>query len=360
MMKRLLFMFCLFAAGLCAAEIGLEVQPDPPVAGEVFQLVLTSTEGRPEAAALPEVAGIEWFRNSTSSGYRNINGHATYTVGIAARADKPGSYRIPAFTVRVGRQSYRTRPVALTVAANEDEAAAPAGAEAGTSPALFGRMRFGGDRRKFYLGEEVPLLLDIYVRPDTQVTSLAYPDLKIPHAVFHDYRRINPENSRFAKPTERVRTIDGVQYVVVTLRTAFRSLAAGEVTPEASTVIGVARRERRNRSRDPFWDDDFFANPFGRRESVQRKLVFGSPGKVEFLPLPPVPAGAAFTGLTGNWKMTFEFDPAACKVGEIMTLRLRLTGEGAADLLDLPKLDLPGFRVYPPEIRRDSISCGIW
>ena len=77
MMKHLFFMFCLFAAGLCAAEIGLEVQPDPPVAGEVFQLVLTSTEGRPEAAALPEVAGIEWFRNSTSSGYRNINGHAT-------------------------------------------------------------------------------------------------------------------------------------------------------------------------------------------------------------------------------------------------------------------------------------------
>ena len=52
--------------------------------------------------------------------------------------------------------------------------------------------------------------------------------------------------------------------------------------------------------------------------------------------------------------MTFEFDPAACQVGEIMTLRLRLAGEGAADLLDLPKLELPGFRVYPPEIRKEA------
>ena len=351
-MKYLLGMLCLLAAGFCAAEVTVEIQPDPPVAGEPFQFVLTSSEGRPAVAELPEIAGLRWFRNNTSSGYRNINGRSSYTVGITALAEKPGVYEIPALTVRVGRKVRQTRPVTIKVAANEAEAAAPS-AEGGAAPAIFGRMRFGGERKKFYLGEEVPLMLDIYVRPGTQVTGLAYPDLVIPHAVYHDYRRANPENSRFAKPTERVRTVSGVQYMVVTLRTAFRSLAAGSVTPEASTVVGLARRERRTRARDPFWDDDFFAGAFGRRESVQRKLVFESPGAVEFLPLPPAPADAAFTGLVGNWKMTFEFDSAACKVGEIMTLRLRLEGEGAADLLSLPKLELPGFRVYPPEIRKD-------
>ena len=105
MMRPLFFIFCMIAAGLAAAEVGLEIRPEPPVAGEVFQLVLTSGEGRPAVDSLPEVPGIEWFRGSTSSGYRNINGRSSYTVGIAARADKPGSYRIPAFTVRVGRQS---------------------------------------------------------------------------------------------------------------------------------------------------------------------------------------------------------------------------------------------------------------
>ena len=351
MMKRMIFGFLCAAAWIAAAEVSLEIQPDPPIAGEPFRIVLTSSKGRPVPVRLPQVAGMQWFRNQTSSGYRSINGRASYSLGFAALAEKPGSYEIPAITVKVGRKTETTRPYTFRVAAGESDALAAAedGREA---PALIARMRLGEDRKKYYLGEEVPLRLDIYVRPDTRVTSLAYPDLNIPHAVYHDYRRINPENSRFAKPTERIRTVNGVQYVVVTLRTAFRSLAAGEVTPEASTVIGVARPERRSRARDPFWDDDFFADPFSRQESVQRKLIFESPGAITFLPLPPAPAGAAFTGLVGAWKMHFELDSGACKVGEIMTLRLRLSGGASGAELNLPKLELPGFRVYPPEIRR--------
>ena len=339
--------FLLAAAILGAVEA--EIRPAQPLAGEVFQLLLTGEKEYPVPEKLPEVTGVRWLANSTSRSYRNINGRASYTLGIAAIAARPGTYQIPSFTVRNGRGKSAVTPV-VTLKVLADDAESPADAQA----AMYGKIRLTEDRKTYYLGEEVGLTVDLFIRADAQVAGLSYPDLQIPHAVFRNYRQENPENPRFAQPLRRMRTVDGARYTVFSFPTAFRSIAAGEITPEGSVKVEmVVQERRRSRSRDPF-DDDFFSGVFSSRRTTGRTIELASPGVLTFKSLPSAPANTLFTGLVGSWQMQFTLDqPSGCKVGEIMSLRLRLTGDGPTDLLKLPGIDLPGFRIYPPEIRKE-------
>lgn len=335
-------------AVLMAVEV--DIRPSQPMAGEIFQILLTAEKDYPVPEKLPEVPGIQWLTNSTSRSYRNINGKASHTLGIGAVAAKPGTYQIPSFQVKTGKgKTGKTEVLTLKVLA-DDAAADPADQQS----AVFGNIRLQEKRKTFYLGEEVGLTVDLFIRSDAQVTGLAYPVLQIPHAVFRDFKQENPESPRFAPPSRRMRTMDGVRYTVLSFRTAFRSIAAGEITPEGAVMVEVAApQKRRSRSRDSF-DDDFFGGIFSSRQTVSRKVVLSSPGPLTFQKLPPVPANVLFTGLVGNWQMQFSLDrPEGCKVGEIMTLRLRLAGDGSPELLKLPKIELDGFRVYPPELRKE-------
>ncbi|MBR4956221.1 MAG: hypothetical protein IKZ31_00565, partial [Lentisphaeria bacterium] len=56
--------FLLAAAILGAVEA--EIRPAQPLAGEVFQLLLTGEKEYPVPEKLPEVTGVRWLANSTS------------------------------------------------------------------------------------------------------------------------------------------------------------------------------------------------------------------------------------------------------------------------------------------------------
>ncbi|MBR2643404.1 MAG: BatD family protein [Lentisphaeria bacterium] len=337
------------AASPALLAVEADLRPSQPMAGEVFQLLLTGSDQYPAPEKLPEVKGIQWLTNSTSRSYRNINGQASFTLGIAAIAARPGTYQIPSFPVKTGKKKREMTP-AISLKVLADDAAETENSVS----ALSGNIRLQDDRKSYYLGEEVGLTVHLFIRSDAQVAGLSYPDLQIPHAVFRNFRQENPENPRFAPPLRRMRTVDGVRYTVLTFRTAFRSIAAGEITPAGAVNVEMVMPEkRRSRSRDPF-EDDFFSGVFSSRRTVTRKVELTSPGAITFKPLPAPPAKSLFTGLVGNWQMQFRLDrPNGCKVGEIMTLRLHLTGEGGTDLLKLPRIDLAGFRVYPPETRKE-------
>ena len=74
------------AASPVLLAVEADLRPSQPMAGEVFQLLLTGSDQYPAPEKLPEVKGIQWLTNSTSRSYRNINGQASYTLGIAAIA----------------------------------------------------------------------------------------------------------------------------------------------------------------------------------------------------------------------------------------------------------------------------------
>jgi tetratricopeptide (TPR) repeat protein len=65
---------------------------------------------------------------------------------------------------------------------------------------------------------------------------------------------------------------------------------------------------------------------------------------------------AEYLGLVGNWYVNFDLTTKEFKVGEPFTLKMEITGMGTLETLNAPKLKLNGFRVYPPEIDKTSLS----
>ncbi len=342
----------LAALGMSAAELECLVQPNPAVQGGVVEVTLRSDRARPEVTRRPAVDGGEWIGNAVRTGYSShystSGGRQTvYSATLLLRVNRAGKIRIPAIGVSLNGGARQTEPVELTVLE-----APPPDEDLAEGKLYFGRFLLP-ERRRFYVGEEIPFSIEYFTRQGANI-QISYPRVTIPYAVFRDYRQENPENPRFAPPGRpRFEEIDGVRYLVQTVSGAFRPLAPGPIKPEATGDLAIVKSN--GSRRNSLFDDDFFS-PFGNARQVeQRQLVLASPGTVEVLPLPPLPAGKAVLplGLVGDWQVHCRLDAGPVpRVGDVMTLRISLTGSGSGEDLTPPALTLEGFRVYPPELRR--------
>ena len=355
MMKRLgMILMIGLATLLPVTALELQLSSQTAAVGEVLTLTLTDGSGVPQLLDYPSLNLGRWVRNQTRQSTRIINGQASYGSSYSIVLTEPGELVIPELEVRVGGQTLRTRPQTVKVV----PAAAlevPAGqGKLSLDQALFGQIRIPDDRRTFYLGEEIPLELTLYIAPGVEVRQLSYPELTVPGAVFADYSRLNPENRQYQPPQQGRTEIDGRLYQTIVFRTSFRELAPGPVTINAETRVGIPEPEtkRRNRVRDPF-DDEFFSSFFGRsRPLLPYPVRFEPPAELEIKPLPPPPPGVRYLGLVGDWKLDARLDTAEARAGEPLSLDLVVSGPGSGETLSAPKLELPNFRIYPPEVKQ--------
>ncbi|MBO5762996.1 MAG: BatD family protein [Lentisphaeria bacterium] len=350
-MKFLTILFTLLAAVLLSgAEVQIRLRPNPAVSGEPIELTLISSRAMPKLADFPETPGAKLRNSGVSTGYSTniINGKRTtsFTAAYTLTAGEPGKYTLSGITAEVDKETIAVDPVSLEILDRKSAAEAQAKE---TASLVFGKFRIMSSRNQFYVGEEIPFQLDVYSRAGLRV-QLSYPELRIPGAAFRDYRKENPDNSKFAPPRRAGRSEEnGNLYDITALEGAFTPLQTGKLTPEAEMTVGIVQRRSRTSS---FFDDDFFSFSGLGGEVVRRTVWFQGPGTLEILPLPPAPAGSYFSGLIGDFQIRFTLDHAnSCRVGEVVTLRAELSGGISTEGLRAPELELPGFRVYPPEVK---------
>lgn len=344
------------AASVLADDVTASVS-EPVFAGEAAQLTI-SVDGdeSPKIERLPKVDGLTWGRGvSTSSRTEivNMRRHSVCESVITFSVDREGSFTIPPVQVRVGKLKLATSPQTFEVKARKFDAGGE-GAAAGIDELSFVKLAIPLSAGKAYVGEDMPLEIKLY-RLASAKGDLSWPDLDFgsgADVVFKDYRDSNPENPKFDRYRQGRESVGGRLYEVVVFNTMFRALAPGKLAPKVSvrtTVIVEDRNSRRASS--PFDDDFFFGSPFSRGRSVERVLTASAPA-IEILPLPPPQKGQDFLGLVGKWTVEPSIADGHARVGEPLTLRLKIRGSGSLETLKAPQLELPGFRVYPPEIDR--------
>ncbi len=359
-MRALLTLILCLTAALGFAEVTVSVEPNVVAVGERFTLWL-SNDGRntPQIIDFPELKGIRWYPNSRSSKTEIINGRASSSVGYTAMALAEGSVEIPALKVIIGRDTVTTKPVKFEIVTADKLRQARRQQQDSTEDSLplkdkvFAEGRFTTGERTVYIGEEVPVEVKVFVLEGTRA-GMGWPELNFDKVSYHDYKAQNPENPRFEgvpRPEYAVRNKN--RFVIRTFRAAIRPLATGEIKGHAvvQTEIQMATRNSRD---DDF--DNFFGFQSTRRVPHQLNVNF-PPLKVKALPA--APAGTDFLGLIGEWKVEYKLSQDEFKAGDPFTLSLNLKGRGSLDTLNAPKLDLPGFRVYPPEVDKQSGSATI-
>ena len=336
---------------LAAADVEVRLSADAVAAGEVVELQLTSSAGVPQLVEYPTLEGGRWLRNRTnqSQSTQIINGRRSsrYTVSYAILAEKEGTLTIPSLKVLLDGRPENVAPLSVRVLPAGERSLATDSERGKPVPlreALFGKIVIPGNRTTYYLGEEVPAELQLFFRREVPLRGLSNPELTTPHVVLSAENGGWPENE---PPRQTI--VDGKRFGVVSRPFHFRSLAPGVVRPSASGVAVVAERRRSLMDDDPF---GAFFSMMDRGATRQYPVAYECDREITFRALPPPPAGCVPLGLVGQWQVDFSLDaPEKIKAGEVISLYARITGRGTLETLTAPKLEIPGFRVYPPEVK---------
>jgi tetratricopeptide (TPR) repeat protein len=360
----LLLLAGLLAAGVApAAEVIVEVRPKEVFVGEPAHLVITSDEEIPSVSELPKLPHVDWLGGGMRNEERTvINGRRRYrgSLTLSFRINAEGTVVIPSFQVEVSGKTYSTDPVECKAKQRKIETGGNQG-EVTLDELFFAKVSLGvgegAATRPVFVGEEVPVSIQVYVSDQLDARGLAYPEVSVENAAFRDFSDQNPQSPRFLRAEESRKIENGLAFHVVTFEALLTPTGPG-VLSGGGRVVGTfgVRRERprsTNGRPDPF-DSAFFDEFFGSR-TVNKAASFTLPNlKVQTLSDAPESAGLVL-GLVGEWELSARLSADSVELGAPVSLVLNAEGKGNPHAFDPPELTIPGFRVHGPEVeRRDN------
>ncbi len=360
------FLSLLTATAMLAAELTAEITSGNVYTGMPAEFTVTyDGNGMPSPVRMPDIPGLRWIGRSSRQSTQIINGRASYIASqvYSFIVEKPGEYTIPALNVKAGKKSYTTKPVKFTATAPRVSTSRRT-ADGRTASAenveldklLFAKISIPESDRQFYAGEEIPIEIRVYQARNLQC-EMAWPEIQTgakSQILFRDYQKENPENPKFERPRRGQTKIDGRSFYVYIFKTVIRPITFGRLNLSAVTNVGVMTQDSRRRSNSLF--DDFFDDPFFGGNRMMRHAVRAELPQIEIKALPQHTGKSHFLGLVGKWNIETSLSSAKGKIGEALTLFVDIKGEGALETLKAPSLELAGFRVYSPEVEKNTAA----
>ena len=344
--KTLLSVVAVVLLVVCAeasAQISFTASVDKNVValGDTIVLTLTLSGGTdlPEPE-LPPLIGFDLLgEQGTTRSIRVINSETTYSVSrqYVLAPQEEGDFVISAATLRYRSEVYRTEPITVKVvpASQLPQAAVPS-----IGQNLLATLT--ADKTEVFLGEQVNLYFRVYAR-EVQVVSEA--------------NREGPGTEGFIKHELSARqfrtTRDGLIYDVIELPMVLFPIKRGEMTIPPVSLTGQVKVPVRGRASSSFPGFDSF---FDRYTLQPYKLVTDAV-KILVKPLPAAGKPDSFSGSVGNYSLDVFSKPAQLKVGEPITLTMKIAGSGNLDAVSAPiASDIQNFKTYDPEITTNIVE----
>ncbi len=163
----------------------------------------------------------------------------------------------------------------------------------------------------------------------------------------------------FGEPRRGQQTLGNVSYQVLEFRTVIYPTRTGDLTlgPAklgANIMIKNSRREDATGQMGDIFGEDIFDNFLGRYETKTIMLESANIG-IKILPLPQEGRPAYFSDGVGKYNFEMTVSPTAVKVGDPLTVRMRISGDGNMKAVNLPAFkDSADFKVYDPKITQQN------
>ena len=207
------------------------------------------------------------------------------------------------------------------------------------------------DHERAYVGQQVTVSYDLFYRIQPHNVSFN----KLP--TFVGFWTEDLFVAQQLDSHQEVR--GGVSYNVAPLRrVALFPTGAGT---HAVGTLAVSCDIPQQRSRRGSALDDFFAGDpfFGRSRSV---LLQSEELQIEVLPLPEQGRPAEFTGAVGRFQLSVEAQPTQVAVGDPVTLRVLVEGEGNMAAVQPLQVDAAaGVKLYDPKVEEEErITNGVY
>lgn len=311
------------ACGLGGRAVGLGVRIESDresvEVGESFvlSLVIEGTQSAGQPGNLP-IPGVRLRYLGPVSQMHSINGQTTVQVAHRFLATPEGTNDvvIPAFNVQLGNQTLATKEVRVRVVPREthDEAV---------------WLKVVVDRDTAVVGETFPVEVQLYFQ---SVRDVSTPRLDLDGFVL----------GRASEPRQAATMRGNEQWSVVTWRFAVTASKPGDIRVGPAEVDLTLLTATPGRPGNVF--DDFFGPP----RNAKRLTVKGE-GKVLKVTQPPIagrPPG--YAGVVGQYRMSATVHPTRVNVGDPVTVRVTVEGQGGIERMELPPWpETASLRVYP-------------
>ena len=323
--------------------------------GETLQLTLTFEGAKPDSPLdIPHIDGWEARYLGPSTSISIINGqyssHVSHVYTLFPQ--KTGKFQIPAISVNIAGKALSSQPIDIEVV---DAGVTSQGAGDDNNAAMATNIKdrifvtLETPRKDLYLNEKNPLTIKLYIN------GLAIRDVQYPQFQ-HDGFTVG----EFSKPKQYEQTIGGVRYQVLEFNTDIYPARTGDLKLGPATLLCNLLFKSSNRQRFPtngmdnFFNDDFFEGIFNNYQ--KREVSLSSVDlPIHVLALPDEGKPADFFGAVGAFSLDAKASPAQVSIGDPITLRMTVSGEGNLQTVTMPALKPDEkFKLYDPQIKEEN------
>jgi len=347
----------LLAGASQAADTGSQrIEPTAIRLGEAARLTISESGDSPVTP--PMVAGLEFVATSQSQRTESINGVSSTTASVTYEVipQQTGVFTIP--SPLPGAQ-----PLVLTVNPSGGRGAAQSGLAPGSSaqpasstlPAGTTRLNADGSafvrlrlaKHELYVGETVPVDIQVGMRDGFVASLNGLPTLN------GDAFTLNKLS---AEPVRTEEIISGKPYIVLSWRSALAAVKPGTLSLTVETPLTVRMRTTARADASLLGDaglgdllnDPMFQNFFGT--STEKEVTVASaPMTFSVLELPGEHRPVDFSGAVGHFSVSGGVSSDSATLGDPITLRMRVSGEGSFDRVSSSMLHgAEDWKTYAP------------
>lgn len=320
----LLLSLVLVMPALAQSDIQVTASVTPPAIrpGSIATLTITVAGGDAadlQMPILPSGIAMAAATRNTSSEMSSVNGVLTrsYSQSWQITSKIPGEFTIPEQTITVNGMNYQTNTVQFKVDPNIREKESP------FTPMIGLEI----EKRKFYVGEQVPITVNVYVSSRTLLRRVGL--IELPKDNFAIQRFPIQGNDQTVE-------MSGQIFRSIVYKSTLTALKPGKFTlgPATSEIILEV----------PTAEGGFFFQQEQRRFNPQSNEI-----ELEVLPLPAEGRPKDFTGVVGDFEIDLSADPTSLSVGDPIAVEISITGSGNFDAITSPPLTKSeGWKLYPP------------
>ncbi|MBF0489965.1 MAG: protein BatD [Candidatus Omnitrophica bacterium] len=323
-----------FEATVNANKVGLS---------DMVELTLSvrGAKGDVTTIALPLIDGFDARYVGPSTKFTMINGVTSneHAFIYDLFPSKVGHYQIPSVSVILDGQTYKTTPIDIDVVdkpadSSSSDSDGTASSDQSISDKVF--MKAFTQSTEVYEGEKVPLVMKVFVK------GLSLQLASVPSLSPDGFVADATANMQKAKET-----VNGVNYDLLKFDTNLYPTRTGKVNVGPFVAEGeLVYRVRQS--------NDIFGDLFSNNQT--RPLTLHAPAVV--LNVLPLPEGKpdGFNGAVGQYDFKVSVGPSEVKVGDPLTLRMTITGQGRLKGLVPPVFNDSRFKTYDPQIKDEDKS----
>ncbi len=326
------FVFSLLTPAQAAPPtVTWDIQPRILNLGEAATATVTfHGANAPGALSLPDdIDGLS-IQNAGVT-HQNINGARSVLFAYRIFPRRAGEFTLGPYRLDAEGNDPAATLDAITLSVRAPDPDAPQG------EMLFARIHSSAPAP--FVQQTFDIVLSVYALPTVELAR----DIRLAGGF--------PESGFVQGPFEELPTVreevDGQIYVLRRFRARFRALTAGDFDITPTLQVGVVDRSAQNSRRRSSPFGTFFDDPFFDAPPVTPVTLSTAPLALHIRPVPAEGRPADYSGAVGQFRFDVDVKPRELKVGEPLTVTLRVSGRGnIAAVLPPSYADSPLYKTY--------------